>query len=524
MNAGRKGTKSIVVGGPLFLCACGKHSRWKEQGIQVEDTLVKLCISLALFALLATLVGNLLAQGSAMSDDHNMMLTKPALAEDGVVAWDDFEMDSRSGGAGWLSEWDGGSVTHYDAPHQGIYHLRFATYGGKSSIKRSVDLSGESDLSLQFWLKADGLGGDRYVECRVSPDGETWYPVKAWTDSQPYRFQEVDLSPYPMTSEFFIQFILDGAGAYVNSHVWIDDIRVVHGTSAPPPTPTVPSAAADLSGSSVSSTEIRLIWRDNSNNEDGFKIERRLGSTGNWSQIATVGANVVTCNDAGLSPETTYQYRVRAYSEAGNSDYSNSVSVTTGEAPPSPPPQSFNQGPELLTPENSGTNVDRSPTLSWTSFPGATVYELILARSESFDWIVLKTHTMDAYLDDLDLDYATTYFWRVRVFNPTRSDWSATFSFQTQAAPAATPPTQAPSSPPAPATSPLSSPDMLQPAIWAILGVSTIVLVIYLPLNSRRKRLAREAKVVKEYEDKLMQWEREGYNVSHLREKWFSTK
>jgi hypothetical protein len=37
----------------------------------------------------------------------------------------------------------------------------------------------------------------------------------------------------------------------------------------------------------VSTSRINLSWRDTSNNESGFRIERRIG-TGTWSQIATV--------------------------------------------------------------------------------------------------------------------------------------------------------------------------------------------------------------------------------------------
>jgi hypothetical protein len=62
---------------------------------------------------------------------------------------------------------------------------------------------------------------------------------------------------------------------------------------------------------------------DNSSNEDGFKIERRTGTTQTYTQIAIAGANVTSYNDSGLVDGDTYCYRVLAFNAAGSSPYSN---------------------------------------------------------------------------------------------------------------------------------------------------------------------------------------------------------
>ncbi len=67
--------------------------------------------------------------------------------------------------------------------------------------------------------------------------------------------------------------------------------------------------------------QLTLIWTDNSTNEDGFNIERLIGST--YREIATVEANSTSYTETGLTAGTIYCYRNRAVNSAGKSAYSN---------------------------------------------------------------------------------------------------------------------------------------------------------------------------------------------------------
>lgn len=118
--------------------------------------------------------------------------------------------------------------------------------------------------------------------------------------------------------------ITNGSGASNNKLDFID-IASASGSSMTIP----PAAPSDLNVSSVSSTSLKLAWSDNSVREDGYKIER---STDNktWSQIATVGVNVSTYTNTGLTSGKKYYYRVRAYNTYGNSSYTNVASGTPG--------------------------------------------------------------------------------------------------------------------------------------------------------------------------------------------------
>ncbi len=93
-----------------------------------------------------------------------------------------------------------------------------------------------------------------------------------------------------------------------------------------------PVAPSELSAVLEDDDTIDLSWTDNSSDELGFKIERRPETGDRYVQVTTVGADVTTYSDGGLPDNTTYSYRVRAYTEAADSDYAVSSNVTTGES------------------------------------------------------------------------------------------------------------------------------------------------------------------------------------------------
>jgi hypothetical protein len=79
--------------------------------------------------------------------------------------------------------------------------------------------------------------------------------------------------------------------------------------------------------------QLTLTWTDKATNETGYRVERKTGSTGTYSQIAVLGANSISYVDASLAGSTTYCYRVRAYNATGVSAYSNAACATTASTP-----------------------------------------------------------------------------------------------------------------------------------------------------------------------------------------------
>jgi Divergent InlB B-repeat domain/Fibronectin type III domain len=82
----------------------------------------------------------------------------------------------------------------------------------------------------------------------------------------------------------------------------------------------------------VTAAQLTLSWSDNSTNEDGFRIERRTGTTGTYAEIAALGVNAASYTDVNLANGTTYCYRVRAYNAGEASGYSNEQCATTSVA------------------------------------------------------------------------------------------------------------------------------------------------------------------------------------------------
>lgn len=85
---------------------------------------------------------------------------------------------------------------------------------------------------------------------------------------------------------------------------------------------------SDLTASCLGSGSLRLDWTDNSTNELGFVVYGSSDGGASFSRLATSPTNNVSIT--GLTPATTYLFRVFAYTEGQVSSYSGSdLAVTT---------------------------------------------------------------------------------------------------------------------------------------------------------------------------------------------------
>ncbi|MDD5225316.1 MAG: fibronectin type III domain-containing protein [bacterium] len=96
----------------------------------------------------------------------------------------------------------------------------------------------------------------------------------------------------------------------------------------------IPLPPSNLQAMIFSASQIDLNWTDNSNNENGFKVEQKIGA-GSYNQIGTTLADVTTYSDPTPVCDNVYYYRVKAYDLAGDSIYSNEINALVLICPPS---------------------------------------------------------------------------------------------------------------------------------------------------------------------------------------------
>jgi titin len=169
-----------------------------------------------------------------------------------------------------------------------------------------------------------------------------------------------------------------------------------------------PPAPSNLAATAVSNTQINLTWADNAGNEDGFKIELKIGPAGAYAEIATVGANVTSYSSTGLEVSTQYFYRVRAFNLAGNSSYSNEASATTLPDLPETP-----SGLRAAAVNNN--QVDLTWTDNATNESGFKI-ERKLSSAASYTQIATVGANVTSY-SNTSLTQNTAYSYRIRAFN-----------------------------------------------------------------------------------------------------------
>jgi hypothetical protein len=167
-------------------------------------------------------------------------------------------------------------------------------------------------------------------------------------------------------------------------------------------------AAPILSATAGAGGQVSLSW-SNVSGELGYKIERFTPGSA-WTQVATVGADVASYQDAGLQGATTYQYRVRAYNYGGDSAYSNTASITTLSTAIQPP-----AGPSSL----SAVAVSAGRVnLHWYDNSNNETAFVIERSRDGVTWAaILQVGPNVTSVADFSTARRTTYHYRVLALN-----------------------------------------------------------------------------------------------------------
>ncbi|MBK8944250.1 MAG: T9SS type A sorting domain-containing protein [Ignavibacteriae bacterium] len=157
--------------------------------------------------------------------------------------------------------------------------------------------------------------------------------------------------------------------------------------------------------------QINLTWKDNSNGESGFIIERAMGEEEPfvYTEIGTVGPNITTYDDFGIEEGVIYAYRIKAYTEYITSAASNVMSIRSKA--------SFIEAPTDLSIE---LNSSGHPILSWfdNAFNenGYIIERRIAIVGSNFVTVDSVDIDVTTYTDS-NVNDSTSYVYRVFAFN-----------------------------------------------------------------------------------------------------------
>jgi hypothetical protein len=184
-------------------------------------------------------------------------------------------------------------------------------------------------------------------------------------------------------------------------------------TATTPP----PAAPSNLNGASSSPRSVDLTWTDNATNELGYRVESKIGATGTYALVTTLGPNTTAATITTLLEGTQYYYRLQGVNAGGRSAYSNETSVATVLiSPGSLTAQALSSSQVLLnwtdrSATETGFRIERSPVTD-TNF---TEIAIVGANTTSFT--------------DSGLSEATRYWYRVRAYN---ADTTSSYSNEKQ--------------------------------------------------------------------------------------------
>jgi hypothetical protein len=169
-----------------------------------------------------------------------------------------------------------------------------------------------------------------------------------------------------------------------------------------------PNAPSNLSASAVSSSQIDLSWTDNSTNETGFELKRATDSGFTQNVVWIGGIQGTSYSNTGLSPSTTYYYKVRAQGASQNSAYSNTVNATTSASGATIPTAPSGLSATVL----SNTSI----RLQWTdNSSNETGFELKRATDSGFTAnVVWIGGIQGTTYTNTGLTAGTTYYYKVR--------------------------------------------------------------------------------------------------------------
>ena len=145
---------------------------------------------------------------------------------------------------------------------------------------------------------------------------------------------------------------------------------------------------------------------------------------------------------------------------------------------------------ENVAPVPGASGVQLQPTFQWNPADWATGYEFELSAAADYSSPIVSKTGANALISavwglEQKLDYATTYYWRVKAVSKTTDSVWANGTFTTMSEAAAPPAAPAPPAPPESTVVKKIGPAY----IWAIIGIGAALVIAVIVLIVRTRRV-----------------------------------
>lgn len=180
-----------------------------------------------------------------------------------------------------------------------------------TNLQANIFLTNRIDLT---WIDNSSTESGFKIERKTGLEG-MWYEM-ASLGANITNWSDINVE---VSKQYFYR-IKAYENSFYNSFCYSEEIEV---------DTELPVAPMRLSVLSLSPTQIKLNWTDDSNNESGFIIERRADNNSSYFKLVQIDKNMTSFTDNTVLFQRKYFYRVKAYNKLGESAYSNETSAVT---------------------------------------------------------------------------------------------------------------------------------------------------------------------------------------------------
>lgn len=206
------------------------------------------------------------------------------------------------------------------------YRARFYTIGGYYTPYSNSDTAYVPVLPPDIQITEFDFGKQYFIEWDYNVTDEAGFELHRRQNSSDFLLYQV----FDTNVSAFLDQVQDSTSIYYykiraytqTTKLPFSNIVSTAGGTGNIIRPTDLDAAYDTLNQSVI-----LTWRDNSNNELAFELQRKLYDTSNWTLSETLQAGTETYTDDAIQRGNKYVYRVRARNSTDYSSYSNEVII-----------------------------------------------------------------------------------------------------------------------------------------------------------------------------------------------------